>query len=255
MASRCLIRPCSAQRVVRQALSQTTQPSSLSSVPVIRTAVSTVTPPFQTSASNRRLFHDVPSRKRDQQPPAQPPPTDFSELDVLGNTPAPSTSVDVCMYDGFGLNSGVTITDGNGVLLIDGEVFNWRPWEAKGSLNLVNKKGQFELPPNAFSLFDLIWPRPGMYNSISHRFPHVYGGMKASLANYIADLLIIGVGPSIMPLAPQTRRMISELGMRIELLDTRNAAAQFNLLATERGVSNVAAALIPIGWKDGAGAV
>jgi hypothetical protein len=48
--------------------------------------------------------------------------------------------------------------------------------------------------------------------------------------------------------------MISELGMRIELLDTRNAAAQFNLLATERGVSNVAAALIPIGWKDGVGA-
>jgi uncharacterized protein len=80
------------------------------------------------------------------------------------------------------------------------------------------------------------------------------GFERAPLANSIADLLIIGVGPSIMPLAPATRRMISELGMRIELLDTRNAAAQFNLLATERGVSNVAAALIPIGWKDGVGA-
>jgi uncharacterized protein len=57
-----------------------------------------------------------------------------------------------------------------------------------------------------------------------------------------------------MPLAPETRRLVSELGMRIEILDTRNAAAQFNLLATERGVSNVAAALIPIGWKDGVGA-
>jgi hypothetical protein len=41
--------------------------------------------------------------------------------------------------------------------------------------------------------------------------------------------------------------------MRVEVLDTRNAAAQFNLLATERGVSDVAAALIPIGWKDGYG--
>ncbi|KIL86747.1 hypothetical protein FAVG1_10003 [Fusarium avenaceum] len=228
MASRSLIRPCSAQRAMRQAFSQATRPSTQSSIAATRAAVSTVLPPFQPSASSCRLFHDVPSRRRDQQPPAQPPPTDFSELDVLGNTPAPSTSVDVCMYDGFGLNSGLTITGGNGVLLIDGEVFNWRPWEAKGSLNLVNKKGQFELPPNAFSLFDLIWPRP--------------------------DLLVIGVGPSIMPLAPATRRMISELGMRIELLDTRNAAAQFNLLATERGVSNVAAALIPIGWKDGVGA-
>lgn len=57
-----------------------------------------------------------------------------------------------------------------------------------------------------------------------------------------------------MPLAPDTRRVLSELGMRLEILDTRNAAAQFNLLATERGVSNVAAALIPIGWQDGVGA-
>lgn len=132
------------------------------------------------------------------------------------------------MYDGFGLNSGVTVTDGNGVLLVDGEVFNWRPWEAKGSLNLVNKKGQFEIPAEAFALFDLLWPRP--------------------------DLLIIGVGPSIMPLSPETRKRISDLGMRIDVLDTRNAAAQFNLLATERGVTDVAAALIPIGWKEGVGA-
>ncbi|KAF5255113.1 hypothetical protein FANTH_168 [Fusarium anthophilum] len=223
MALRSLIRPCSAQRAVCQALVQVPRRTTVS-----RAATSTVSPLFQASTSSRRLSHAHPSRRKDQQPPAQPPPTDFAELDVLGNTPAPSTSVDVCMYDGFGLNSGITVTGGNGVLLIDGEVFNWRPWEAKGSMNLVNKKGQFELPPKAFALFDLLWPRP--------------------------DLLIIGVGPSIMPLAPETRRLISELGMRIEILDTRNAAAQFNLLATERGVSNVAAALIPIGWKDGVGA-
>jgi len=42
--------------------------------------------------------------------------------------------------------------------------------------------------------------------------------------------------------------------MRVEVLDTRNAAAQFNLLATERGVADVAAALIPIGWEEGIGA-
>jgi NADH dehydrogenase [ubiquinone] 1 alpha subcomplex assembly factor 3 len=228
MASRSLIPSCSAQRAVRQALTQAPRPSLRSSIAAFRTTAPQAPSPLQACLRDRRLFHAVPSRRKDQQPPAQPPPTDFGELDVLGNTPAPSTSVDVCMYDGFGLNSGITITGGNGVLLIDGEVFKWRPWEAKGSMNLVNKKGQFELPPNAFALFDLLYPRP--------------------------DLLIIGVGPSIMPLAPDTRRVISELGMRIEILDTRNAAAQFNLLATERGVSNVAAALIPIGWQDGVGA-
>ena len=56
------------------------------------------------------------------------------------------------------------------------------------------------------------------------------------------------------PLSPTTRRYISALGMRVDVLDTRNAASQFNLLATERGVSDVAAALIPLGWKEGVGA-
>ncbi|RSL54470.1 hypothetical protein CEP53_007434 [Fusarium sp. AF-6] len=227
MASRSFIRPCSAHRVVRQALSQTIRPSH-SSIAALRTSSPTLSHAPTQPISCRRAFHEGPSRRKGEEPPAQAPPTNFGDLDILGNTPIPSTSVDVCMYDGFGLNSGATITDGNGALLVDGEVFNWRPWEAKGSLNLTNKKGQFELPPQAFALFDLIWPRP--------------------------DLLIIGVGPSIMPLAPATRRHLAELGMRVEILDTRNAASQFNLLATERGVSDVAAALIPIGWKDGVGA-
>lgn len=36
--------------------------------------------------------------------------------------------------------------------------------------------------------------------------------------------------------------------MRLEVLDTRNAASQFNLLATERGVQEIAAALVPVGF-------
>lgn len=51
------------------------------------------------------------------------------------------------------------------------------------------------------------------------------------------------------PLSPETKRHINSLGIRVEVQDTRNAAAQFNLLATERGVTEIAAALIPIGYK------
>ncbi|KAL9474032.1 hypothetical protein ACSS6W_008412 [Trichoderma asperelloides] len=178
-----------------------------------------------------RSFHTSSSlskrRSRGDGPPESPPPTSFNELDVLGSVPVPSTSVDVCMHDGFGLNSGITIEGGDGALLVSGEAFAWRPWEVKGEKKLVNEKGQFELPKEAFGLFDMLWPRP--------------------------DLLIIGVGKHNLPLSPQTRQHISELGMRVEMLDTRNAAAQFNLLATERGVSEVAAALIPIGWEEGVG--
>lgn len=56
------------------------------------------------------------------------------------------------------------------------------------------------------------------------------------------------------PLSPATRKHISSLGLRVEILDTRNAASQFNMLATERGVDEVAAALIPLGWREGIGA-
>lgn len=61
------------------------------------------------------------------------------------------------------------------------------------------------------------------------------------------DLLILGTGKHIVPLSPGTRKAINELGIRVEVADTRNAAAQYNLLATERGVEQVAAALVPVG--------
>lgn len=86
----------------------------------------------------------------------------LNDFNVLGNTPAPATSVDVCMHDGFGLNSGVTITGGSGALLVDGEAFEWKPWTVLGHKRLLNKKGQFELPAEAFGVFDVLWPRPGM---------------------------------------------------------------------------------------------
>lgn len=66
--------------------------------------------------------------------------------------------------------------------------------------------------------------------------------------------MILGVGKMNLPLSPKTKNLISGMGLRVEVLDTRNAASQFNLLATERGVQEVAAAMIPIGWKEGEGA-
>lgn len=97
--------------------------------------------------------------------------------------------------------------------------------EGGGTGRLKNPKGQWEVQKEAWGVFDLVWPKP--------------------------DLLIIGTGPLVMPVSPTTRKHISDLGIRLEIQDTRNAAAQFNLLATERGVQQVAAALVPMGWKEG----
>ena len=166
-------------------------------------------------------------------------------MNVLAETPAPTTAVDACLDDGFALNSGLKVK-GSGVLLVGGEAFKWRPWIKEGRIEgtigsgaigddekgvrnaggkLQNKKGQMEVDKHAWGILDLAWPKP--------------------------DLLILGTGRTIVPPSPDTRRRINELGVRIEVQDTRNAAAQFNLLATERGVQQVAAALIPIGWQEG----
>lgn len=183
--------------------------------------------------------------------------TDFAALNVLGNTANPSTSIDICVYDGFILDSGLRIEDGDGVILTSSEAFVWRPWMTSQTLQdsqggvihgnalrstpksstktsttkptppqlsggIINQVGQFEIPDAGWGLFKALWPKP--------------------------DLLIIGTGPTIRPLAPKTKLYLQELGMRLEVLDTRNAASQFNLLATERGVNDIAAAMVPIGF-------
>ncbi|KAL4925591.1 uncharacterized protein BDV17DRAFT_271797 [Aspergillus undulatus] len=175
--------------------------------------------------------HPSKPRSHDRGPPSQEnTQTDFAALDVLGNTPTPTTAVDACLDAGFHLDNGVKITSGDGVLLLGGEAFTWRPWAGnkdgnEGKSGMVNAKGQFEVDESAWGILDLVWPRP--------------------------DLLILGMGGSILPLSPESRKHINSLGIRVEIADTRNAAAQFNLLATERGVSEIAAAMIPIGWKGG----
>ncbi|OJD22017.1 hypothetical protein ACJ73_06642 [Blastomyces percursus] len=155
----------------------------------------------------------------------------LSALNVLADVAGPSTAIDACLPDGFQLDNGLRITDGDGCLLVDGEVFRWRPWEAGnggggnggGMRAMINEKGQWEVNEEVWGVLKLVWPKP--------------------------DLLILGLGASVYPISPETRRQINLLGIRIEVQDTRNAAAQFNLLATERGVQAVAAALIPLGWK------
>lgn len=84
----------------------------------------------------------------------------------------PSTAVEVCHHDGFGLNSGVRIENGDGALLVGGEAFSWRPWsvDEKGGKRLVNEKGQWEVGEEAWGVLGALWPRPGKF--CTHRIHH-----------------------------------------------------------------------------------
>ncbi|KAF1990242.1 hypothetical protein K402DRAFT_389868 [Aulographum hederae CBS 113979] len=160
-------------------------------------------------------------------------------MNVLGAAPPPATEIASTLPFGFTLTNSV-IVEGSGCMLICGEAFHWRPWVREGRKEgtigaggrgedlmkgkLRNERGAWECDKGNWGLLDLVWPKP--------------------------DLLILGTGPTMVPVSAATRRHISDLGIRLEVLDTRNAVAQFNLLATERGVREVAAALVPMGWKD-----
>ncbi|KAF2469151.1 uncharacterized protein BDR25DRAFT_229817 [Lindgomyces ingoldianus] len=174
-------------------------------------------------ASQVRVQASSPPKSRDRGPKSnEDTQTDFGALDILRNTAAPATAIDACTNDGFALNNQMRVS-GSGILLVGGEAFRWRPWSSDEKLK--NAKGQWEVQNGAWGVLELVWPKP--------------------------DLLIIGTGPQVAPISPSVRTYLSDLGIRIDIQDTRNAAAQFNLLATERGVSQVAAALIPVGWKEG----
>jgi hypothetical protein len=135
-----------------------------------------------------RIVHRTQPPKpqtHDRGPPSsEKTQTDFTELNVLGNIPTPATAVDACLDDGFHLDNGVKVTGGDGVLLVGGEAFRWRPWEAsrRGDVgdakhqqrhhqelrrNMVNEKGQFEVPEEVWGLLSLVWPRPGVFSTFS----------------------------------------------------------------------------------------
>ena len=137
--------------------------------------------------------------------------------------PVPTTAIDACLNDGFHLDNGIKITGGSGCLLVAGEAFSWRPWDAVSPSqqgDQAAKMGQWDIPGTAWGLLELVWPKP--------------------------DLLILGTGGRMRQVSKRTRDLVAEMGVRLDVLDTRNAAAQFNLLATERGIGEVAAALVPL---------
>lgn len=124
--------------------------------------------------------HPQKPRNVDRDPEAtERTETDISSLNVLGNIPAPTTAIDACLDSGFQFNNGVNVTNGDGVLLVNGEAFSWRPWlgasgygagagaevEDKKALmkKMVNAKGQFEVDEAVWGLLGLVWPRPGKF--------------------------------------------------------------------------------------------
>jgi NADH dehydrogenase [ubiquinone] 1 alpha subcomplex assembly factor 3 len=153
-------------------------------------------------------------------------------MDIYSTAATPATAIDACTPHGFHLNNGVKISGGSGVLLFGGEAFAWRPWSASASASatasasigsLLTPTGTLEIPLSSLGVLDLLYPKP--------------------------DLLIVGTGSRLWGLGREAREFLTRMGVRVDVMDTGNASAAYNLLATERGLDGVGAALLPVGWR------
>ncbi|KAM0854336.1 hypothetical protein ACQ4PT_050491 [Festuca glaucescens] len=61
----------------------------------------------------------------------------------------------------------------------------------------------------------------------------------------IPEILILGCGKYVQPVSPELRKFIRSTGMKLEAIDSRNAASTYNIL-NEEG-RPVAAAVLPFG--------
>lgn len=146
---------------------------------------------IRTAPTRCRNFHSTTMtalaskapKSRDRGPPSkEDTQTDFAAMDVLNNSPAPTTGIDACQSDGFALNSGNKVV-GSGVLLVAGEAFRWKPWvrkaheesegiaghgDVKGMFNesgkLVNTRGQWDVDEDSWGVLKLVWPKPGTFS-------------------------------------------------------------------------------------------
>lgn len=185
--------------------------------------------PLSTTLASRASTADTAPNTSDRGPRSdEDTQTDFGQMDIFASVAQPATTIDACLPTGFHLNNGLKITHGDGMLLLGGQAFAWRPWLATSSRShggMLNSKGGWEATaPEVWGALEAVFPKP--------------------------DLLILGLGQNVLPIGWETKERLYKMGIRIDVQDTRNAAAEFNLLATERGVSSVAAALVPIGWDS-----
>ena len=206
---------------------------------------------FTTSAPTKDQPYTSPRSTRNRYAPkshdrgpesAEDTQTDFSKMDIFNtsNVAAPATSIDACTSDGFHLNNNLKVTNYDGVLLVGGEAFAWSPHKHQSGSDdpghetrtgtgkqLLDARGTINFPKESLGLLEVLSPKP--------------------------DLLLLGTGSRLWMLGKQTREYLNtELGIRVDVMDTANASSAYNLLAQERGVdggSSVGAALLPLGWK------
>lgn len=170
------------------------------------------------------LFGGTPDFKADtpQLQTASSPADLLKKNDVLMYLQKPINYIESIKQNGFHLSNDILITSPNdngeeiGTLLLEGESFEVNL--SHGGYKIING---FQVDFNSklvLAIFEKVHPKP--------------------------EILVVGLGKKSRVLLEANRRYFSDLGIQIEVGDSRNAARLFDVLATERpGV--IGALLLP----------
>ncbi|KAG2226883.1 hypothetical protein INT45_010162 [Circinella minor] len=158
--------------------------------------------------------------QQQQQQNDESDPDSFANQSMMSNFKnmfdrGPNVGVEIITKDGFVLSNNVQIQDP--LVLLNGSAFLWRvPHDALA----YGKKESLDL--DAFKIFEVAAPKP--------------------------ELILFGTGKDFVPIPQEVRHYFFNLGIQVDQMSTKNAAATYNVLAEEG--RRIALALLPIGAKQ-----
>ncbi|KAF8231376.1 DUF498-domain-containing protein [Tricholoma matsutake] len=137
---------------------------------------------------------------------ASPARHDSSFTNILADVNSPAVQVKSITSEGIQLLDGLLIS--SACIFLEGQVFLWSVpsslWDGWGKEHL--------------EIFDTVLPKP--------------------------EILLLGTGKTTIQAPPWLRTYMNQLGIQVDVMDTRNACSTYNLLAEEG--RRVAAALLPL---------
>ncbi|KAI8340462.1 NADH dehydrogenase 1 alpha subcomplex assembly factor 3 [Chlamydoabsidia padenii] len=125
----------------------------------------------------------------------------------------PNVGIEVITKQGFVLSNNVQVSQP--LILVNGSPFLW-----KVSKDHIHSS---DWDMESLCIFDLVSPKP--------------------------ELILFGTGSTFAPLPAHVRKHFHDMGVQVDIMNTKHAAATYNVLAEEG--RRVAAALLPVGGMDG----
>ncbi|KAL0095869.1 NADH dehydrogenase 1 alpha subcomplex assembly factor 3 [Phycomyces blakesleeanus] len=126
----------------------------------------------------------------------------------------PNVGPEVITKFGFVLSNNAKVEEP--MILLNGSAFLWRVPQETDVLPMQN----WDL--DVFKIFEVVTPKP--------------------------ELIMFGTGKHFAPMPAKVRQYFYKLGIQVDVMNTKNAAATYNVLAEEG--RRVAAALLPLGRRD-----